>query len=297
MEKAGKACHESRSLIMLKANEGLTTTYNRFHDPNEPESSIESLRELHRKMDQAVLRAYGWNDLAETARCGFFLAYEVEEDDFEVRKSKRKKPWRLRWPDEFRDEVLARLLELNEQRYREVQLAGSRNDCPRHQSNRQVSRGTQGGFATEVTGFPAAIGKPALTFGKPARPLRSPSLAAGGGSLSANRSSAKQELALMAQSSIEWTDSTWNPVTGCTKISEGCRFCYAERMSRRLLAMGQPNYANGFKLTLQEALLDRPLSWKKPRLIFVNSMSDLFHKDVPLEFIQRVWGSASRTGE
>lgn len=99
----------------------------------------------------------------------------------------------------------------------------------------------------------------------------------------------------MAQSSIEWTDSTWNPVTGCTKISEGCRFCYAERMSRRLLAMGQANYANGFKLTLQEGMLDRPLSWKKPRLIFVNSMSDLFHKDVPLEFIQRVFDVMRRS--
>lgn len=93
----------------------------------------------------------------------------------------------------------------------------------------------------------------------------------------------------MAQSSIEWTDSTWNPVTGCTKISEGCRFCYAERMARRLLAMGQANYVNGFQLTLHEQMLERPLSWKKPRLIFVNSMSDLFHKDVPLAFIQRVF--------
>jgi protein gp37 len=91
------------------------------------------------------------------------------------------------------------------------------------------------------------------------------------------------------QSSIEWTDSTWNPVTGCTKVSPGCKHCYAERMAMRLQAMGNPNYANGFKLTLQEHMLELPLSWKKPQMIFVNSMSDLFHKDVPLEFIQKVF--------
>ncbi|MDX1417455.1 MAG: phage Gp37/Gp68 family protein [Candidatus Promineifilaceae bacterium] len=92
----------------------------------------------------------------------------------------------------------------------------------------------------------------------------------------------------MAQSTIEWTNSTWNPVTGCTKVSPGCKHCYAERMAHRLQAMGQPNYANGFELSLHEHMLERPLSWKKPRLIFVNSMSDLFHRDVPVEFIQRV---------
>jgi protein gp37 len=92
----------------------------------------------------------------------------------------------------------------------------------------------------------------------------------------------------MAQTStIEWTESTWNPVTGCTKISPGCKFCYAERMSRRLKAMGQDRYRNGFKLTLQADAIDAPRHWKNPRVIFVNSMSDLFHKDVPLEFIQR----------
>ena len=90
-------------------------------------------------------------------------------------------------------------------------------------------------------------------------------------------------------SSIEWTESTWNPVTGCDKISAGCRFCYAERMAGRLKAMGQPNYRNGFSLTLHEHMVSLPLSWKKPQTIFVNSMSDLFHKDVPLEFILRVF--------
>ena len=94
----------------------------------------------------------------------------------------------------------------------------------------------------------------------------------------------------MAQSStIEWTDSTWNPVTGCTKISVGCANCYAERLSLRLKAMGNPNYKNGFKVTLHENALDLPLRWKKPQNIFVNSMSDLFHEEVPTEFIHRIF--------
>lgn len=93
----------------------------------------------------------------------------------------------------------------------------------------------------------------------------------------------------MARSAIEWTESTWNPLTGCTKISPGCKHCYAERMAHRLQAMGQPNYRNGFALTLHEHALSLPLSWKKPRIIFVNSMSDLFHQDVPEEFIHRVF--------
>jgi protein gp37 len=94
----------------------------------------------------------------------------------------------------------------------------------------------------------------------------------------------------MAQgSSIEWTEATWNPVTGCTKVSPGCANCYAERMARRLQAMGQSNYANGFELTLQPHMLELPLTWKKPRTIFVNSMSDLFHKDVPVDYVQRVF--------
>ena len=93
----------------------------------------------------------------------------------------------------------------------------------------------------------------------------------------------------MADSKIEWTDSTWNPITGCTKISPGCKHCYAERMAKRLKAMGQENYQNGFKLTLQPHMLEKPLEWKKPSLIFVNSMSDLFHKDVPLEYILQIF--------
>ncbi len=92
----------------------------------------------------------------------------------------------------------------------------------------------------------------------------------------------------MAQdSAIEWTDATWNPVTGCTKISPGCKFCYAERMAKRLRAMKQERYRNGFRVTLQPDVIEAPLRWKRPRVIFVNSMSDLFHKDVPLAHIER----------
>lgn len=88
---------------------------------------------------------------------------------------------------------------------------------------------------------------------------------------------------------IEWTDSTWNPVTGCTKVSSGCTHCYAERLALRLQAMGNPNYKNGFSVALHEEALTLPLKWKKPQTIFVNSMSDLFHEDIPLEFILRVF--------
>jgi protein gp37 len=99
---------------------------------------------------------------------------------------------------------------------------------------------------------------------------------------------------MATKSSIEWTESTWNPLTGCTKISPGCKHCYAERMALRLKAMGQPNYANGFRLTLHDDLLELPLRWKKPQRIFVNSMSDLFHEDVPTGFIQRTFDTMRR---
>lgn len=94
---------------------------------------------------------------------------------------------------------------------------------------------------------------------------------------------------MATSSSIEWTETTWNPLSGCTKISPGCKHCYAERMAKRLQAMGQPRYKNGFQLTLHKDALDEPFRWKKPRLIFVNSMSDLFHKDVPVSFIKSVF--------
>jgi protein gp37 len=91
------------------------------------------------------------------------------------------------------------------------------------------------------------------------------------------------------QSAIEWTDATWNPVTGCTKVSPGCKHCYAERLAARLQAMRNPRYRNGFALTLQHDQLTLPLRWRDPRRIFVNSMSDLFHEDVPEEFIRRAF--------
>ncbi len=94
----------------------------------------------------------------------------------------------------------------------------------------------------------------------------------------------------MSVSKIEWTETTWNPLTGCTKVSPGCKNCYAERMAKRLQAMNSANYNNGFKLTCHPHALDIPFSWKKSRMVFVNSMSDLFHKDVPDEFIKKVFG-------
>jgi protein gp37 len=93
----------------------------------------------------------------------------------------------------------------------------------------------------------------------------------------------------MAQTRIEWTELTWNPATGCNKVSQGCKFCYAEVMARRLKAMGLEKYRNGFELTLHEDALKIPYTWKQPKIVFVNSMSDLFHKDIPLEFIQRIF--------
>ena len=90
-------------------------------------------------------------------------------------------------------------------------------------------------------------------------------------------------------SNIEWTEMTWNPVTGCVKVSQGCKHCYAERMANRLFAMGAARYQDAFKPTLQHDLINLPKRWKKPRVIFVNSMSDLFQEAVPTDFIQRVF--------
>lgn len=102
----------------------------------------------------------------------------------------------------------------------------------------------------------------------------------------------------MAQTSIEWTELTWNPVTGCTKISAGCKFCYAEVMTKRLMAMGVEKYQAGFKkVRIHEESLGIPYTWKKSKVVFVNSMSDLFHKDVPLEFIQRVFQVMKENGQ
>lgn len=99
----------------------------------------------------------------------------------------------------------------------------------------------------------------------------------------------------MASSSIEWTNATWNPVTGCDKVSPGCKHCYAERLSKRLRAMGISKYANGFNVAIHNDTLSIPYGWKKPRRIFVNSMSDLFHDDVPFFFINKVFSTMEKT--
>lgn len=96
---------------------------------------------------------------------------------------------------------------------------------------------------------------------------------------------------MAGKSNIEWTQMTWNPVTGCTKVSQGCKHCYAERFAKRFQKMGVLRYRNGFKVTLHEDLIQKPLEWKKPLLIFVNSMSDMFHEEIPLDFIQRVFAT------
>ena len=118
---ASRNYYDFRAALMLHNNEGLTKTYNRFHDPEESSPDIIRLRELHAEMDWAVLDAYGWTDIQPT--CEFILDYEEDEEEDSGRN--RKKPWRYRWPDEIRDEVLARLLALNEQRAKEEQLSGT----------------------------------------------------------------------------------------------------------------------------------------------------------------------------
>ena len=97
------------------------------------------------------------------------------------------------------------------------------------------------------------------------------------------------------KSKIEWTESTWNRVTGCTKITPGCKNCYAYTMAKRLKAMGNPRYKNGFEVTLHEDLIKLPLTWKKPKKVFVNSMSDLFHDKVPIDFIKKVFDIMNQT--
>ncbi|MBK7823677.1 hypothetical protein [Nannocystis sp.] len=119
--------YDFRADLMVRNNEGLTKTYNRFHDPDEHAPDILKLRELHAEMDRAVLTAYGWTDLAERATCEFRLDDEPDDEpdaDEAPRARARKKPWRYRWPQDFHDEVLARLLDLNQQRAAEERLAG-----------------------------------------------------------------------------------------------------------------------------------------------------------------------------
>ena len=118
LEAAGKSYYDFRAAMMIENDEGMTKTYNRFHDPDERVPQIEMLRELHTAMDRAVLDAYGWNDIA--TECEFLLDYDINEEEW----GRKKKPWRYRWPDQVHDQVLARLLALNAERARAERLAG-----------------------------------------------------------------------------------------------------------------------------------------------------------------------------
>lgn len=131
LEAAGQAYYEFRADLMVRTNLGLTKTYNRFHDPDERDADIMTLRALHAAMDRAVLDAYGWTDIPTD--CDFLVDYEEEETEEEAptKARQRKKPWRYRWPDAVRDEVLARLLELNARRAEEERMAGPSAKPPR----------------------------------------------------------------------------------------------------------------------------------------------------------------------
>jgi hypothetical protein len=119
LEAAGQSYYEVRAALMVRNDQGLTKTYNRFHDPEERAPAIQNLRALHAAMDRAVLDAYGWNDIP--THCEFLLDYEIDDEEW----GDKKKPYRYRWPDDVRDEVLARLLELNAERARAEALAGA----------------------------------------------------------------------------------------------------------------------------------------------------------------------------
>ncbi|PQO38865.1 SAM-dependent methyltransferase [Blastopirellula marina] len=161
LHESGLKYYQYRLSLMKRNNEGPTSTYNRFHSPLEKSQEIEQLRDLHAAMDQAVLKAYGWHDLAERASCEFLLDYVEEDDEDSGKKTKKKKPWRLRWSDEFRDEVLARLLELNEQRHKEELMTGKQVTKPakaedkpkpakRKKAKRQEQKPTPELFATTL---------------------------------------------------------------------------------------------------------------------------------------------------
>jgi hypothetical protein len=139
LEHVGREYYEFRAALMVRNDEGLTKTYNRFHNPDERKPDILRLRELHAAMDRAVLKAYGWHDLAAQPKCEFLLDYEDEEDESEGPR-RRRKPWRYRWPDEIRDEVLARLMALNAERAKEEQLAGEAADAQLPEAGRRPNR-------------------------------------------------------------------------------------------------------------------------------------------------------------
>jgi len=149
LESAGRAYYDFRAALMIRNNEGLTKTYNRFHDPDERSPGILKLRELHAAMDRAVLDAYGWTDLKPT--CEFLLDYEDDDDqepgtsNQELTTRRRRKPWRYRWPDDFRDEVLARLLELNRQRAEEERQSGAAAEAGQSKPAKKSTRGARAG--------------------------------------------------------------------------------------------------------------------------------------------------------
>jgi len=143
LEREGKECYECRADLMVHNNEGLTATGNRFHNPDERSPEIINLRELHDAMDRAVLHAYGWTDLKPT--CEFILDYEEENDD--GKPSRKKKPWRYRWPDEFRDEVLARLLGLNQERAAEENAMALNSESPKTRLTKGAKRRSSSGGA------------------------------------------------------------------------------------------------------------------------------------------------------
>jgi hypothetical protein len=137
LEAAGKAYYEFRATLMVRNDEGLTETYNRFHDPYETDPNILTLRELHAAIDRAVLDAYDWTDIPTD--CEFILDYEIEDEE---EWGKKKKPWRYRWPDDMRDEVLARLLELNTERAKEEARVGAKAEKPRRRRKARAAAET-----------------------------------------------------------------------------------------------------------------------------------------------------------
>jgi hypothetical protein len=143
LEAVGKEYYEFRAALMVKNNEGLTKTYNRFHDPSETSPDIARLRELHAAMDRAVLDAYGWTDLQPTWQ--FLLDYVEEEEEEESGGRARRKPYRYRWPDDFRDEVLARLLALNKERAEQEALAGKSAESKKPKSGKKPRGGKKAG--------------------------------------------------------------------------------------------------------------------------------------------------------
>ncbi|MEH2430360.1 MAG: type IIL restriction-modification enzyme MmeI [Nostoc sp.] len=138
LETISKEYYEYRAALMVRNNQGLTDTYNRFHDPDERHPDILQLRSLHAQMDRAVLDAYGWRDISTD--CTFLLDYEDEEDDENTSKRQKKKPWRYRWPEEIHDEVLARLLELNQQRAEAEILSGKAANKSKRKENTNKGR-------------------------------------------------------------------------------------------------------------------------------------------------------------